>query len=692
MRSLTFTTLLAVIPLSNGAYLGRVGKERRKNDPGYMHITTKNFHIGGVKGKRSQYADPLHMLLQHGHVFPENMRLPKEGEGAGDAVDVDSSLLFIRSKTAEFLYKFGGIQQNTSGGLLGADLLARLGKPSYQGGPGTRRAIYVKDARLPGGYGYDYGAKECRGGGIGGQVVANQRAKKFYYENFLYNAHELHRQGDMNFLHYGAGKKDENGNPVPILHPGPEENTNTYSTHKNAKKFYQNDTAALTQEEIEAEAAVHRTFHEKAIAMLKKQGPIESLAEKFAKKMGITSQAADQLVQHAEKYKDLLHGAAGVEAVREARKFRLEWGVDGRRHRLRDAEQARTSAGLFLPLVPGHLPRPGDEKVYKDHYAKLFVHMHRQKGKNQTDTEVVDEAVDEAVDKLFHRALRALPLDHADLDATTLMKGARVAMPSHVSFGVRCVPRLPHQEVAPRARTFLPVPTRKGKGQGALRVGKGTVPVFAKGKIENGLPNSNQAGKMRLDRSNVLRSLALMPMMPLTAHAADFKNFKPVQPIQFIAALGDPTASSGSGAKDWGIWRVDPGPRGVKLQDYKKLEDSKGVARAGWKFDKDDWWLEEHGLIMEKPDFPMPAGRYAVTGGRSTTTILNVKDDGSWDLQDGKLFDVTHLPCRAARYKGGSPANAEPADFPVKPGAVMPAVSGSDKQDYAVLFIIGKEA
>ena len=37
-----------------------------------------------------------------------------------------------------------------------------------------------------------------------------------------------------------------------------------------------------------------------------------------------------------------------------------------------------------------------------------------------------------------------------------------------------------------------------------------------------------------------------------------------------------------------------------------------------------DWWLEEHGLIMEQPDFPVPAGGYLVTGGRDTTAVLTV--------------------------------------------------------------------
>ena len=104
------------------------------------------------------------------------------------------------------------------------------------------------------------------------------------------------------------------------------------------------------------------------------------------------------------------------------------------------------------------------------------------------------------------------------------------------------------------------------------------------------------------------------------------------------------------------------------------------------------------GLIMESPTFPLQAGRYLVTGARSITTGLTVKSDGSWKLDEGTLYDVTHLPCRSARYnpiiasssEAGSPASARLQDFPVKPGAEMPAIAGTQKQDYAVLFVIGK--
>ena len=35
---------------------------------------------------------------------------------------------------------------------------------------------------------------------------------------------------------------------------------------------------------------------------------------------------------------------------------------------------------------------------------------------------------------------------------------------------------------------------------------------------------------------------------------------------QFIAALDTPGATSGSGAQSWGLWPLDPGPRGVRFE------------------------------------------------------------------------------------------------------------------------------
>ena len=161
---------------------------------------------------------------------------------------------------------------------------------------------------------------------------------------------------------------------------------------------------------------------------------------------------------------------------------------------------------------------------------------------------------------------------------------------------------------------------------------------------------------------------------------------------QFIAALGDPQATSGAGAKKWGIWRVDPGPRGVSLKNWESLKAARLTAPAGWKLDPNDWWIEEHGLLMESPDFPLPAGKYIVTGGREVTTVLTIHEDGDhWELESGKLHDVTHLPCRSARYtplnQFASPGDANIRQYPVTPGGMMPDIVSCSKQDYWVVFV-----
>ena len=188
-------------------------------------------------------------------------------------------------------------------------------------------------------------------------------------------------------------------------------------------------------------------------------------------------------------------------------------------------------------------------------------------------------------------------------------------------------------------------------------------------------------------------------LLALTERVDAETVIKPI-PTQYIAVLGDPAATAGAGAESWGLWRVDPGPRGVRLSSYEALK-ADGIAPAQWKFDGTDWWLEEHGLIMEQPEFPLPPGRYVVTGGRAVTAVLTVHpkgDDGvqHWQLDQGAtLYDVTHLRCRSARYtpaaadKSCSPAEAPTNAFPVAPGGPMPPVEGCNKQDYDVLIVIG---
>src|ERR1700742_4104863 len=115
---------------------------------------------------------------------------------------------------------------------------------------------------------------------------------------------------------------------------------------------------------------------------------------------------------------------------------------------------------------------------------------------------------------------------------------------------------------------------------------------------------------------------------------AALSKFRRIEP-QFIAALGDPGATAGNGAQLWGFWSQDPGPRACQLEHYPQLKAT-GVAPAQWKFDASDWWLEEHGLIMEKPTFPLAAGKYLVTGDREVTTVLTVhpKDKQGNQRQD----------------------------------------------------------
>jgi hypothetical protein len=188
-------------------------------------------------------------------------------------------------------------------------------------------------------------------------------------------------------------------------------------------------------------------------------------------------------------------------------------------------------------------------------------------------------------------------------------------------------------------------------------------------------------------------------MLGAIAQASAEDIFKPVQ-TQFIAALADPAAKSGDNAQVWGHWIDDPGPRGVRLGNFSALLANDGVAPAKWKFDKTRWWLDENGLIMEEPPQRLAPGKYLVTGDRATRTTLTIfpKDASGkqkWELAAGAtIYDVTHLRCRSAVYtaetgKVCTPSNVNGDLFRVAPGAPMPDVPGCNRQDHAVLFIIG---
>lgn len=73
-------------------------------------------------------------------------------------------------------------------------------------------------------------------------------------------------------------------------------------------------------------------------------------------------------------------------------------------------------------------------------------------------------------------------------------------------------------------------------------------------------------------------------------------GFRRLPTTQFLAALGPTSASSGKGAGQWGVWKEDPGPRGVWLRSYQQdLVQNDNIAPRGWKFDPQDFWIEEHG-------------------------------------------------------------------------------------------------
>ncbi|MFT5113367.1 MAG: hypothetical protein ACI8P9_002698 [Parasphingorhabdus sp.] len=198
----------------------------------------------------------------------------------------------------------------------------------------------------------------------------------------------------------------------------------------------------------------------------------------------------------------------------------------------------------------------------------------------------------------------------------------------------------------------------------------------------------------------VVLGLLLLTQQPVFAE--NYRSrFQAVSPSHYIAVLADPDAKSGNNAETWGYWPLDPGPRGVKLKNYDDLLASDGVAPAKWQFDSSAWWVEENGLIMEAPDFPLPSGEYLVTGGRQVLSALKVypvDENGNqrWELEHGaSIYDVTHLGCRSALYTPLSteqmctPENVPRDVFRVTPGEPMPDVAGCHKQDYAVLIVVG---
>ena len=87
---------------------------------------------------------------------------------------------------------------------------------------------------------------------------------------------------------------------------------------------------------------------------------------------------------------------------------------------------------------------------------------------------------------------------------------------------------------------------------------------------------------------------------------------------------------------------------------FYQLEKVGNIVPTGWRFGFDDWWLDENGLIMKAPEFPILAGQYFVTDGEEHFSLLTIEQQDAegkqaWSLTDDKTIgDVTHGPCRSA--------------------------------------------
>ena len=201
-------------------------------------------------------------------------------------------------------------------------------------------------------------------------------------------------------------------------------------------------------------------------------------------------------------------------------------------------------------------------------------------------------------------------------------------------------------------------------------------------------------------RRRMLASAGAALLAATAAPTAAQQTFRRI-PTQFIAALAGAEENAGTGAENWGLWRSDPGPIGVHLSEYEAMRKAGGRGPTGWVFDEDDWWLDENGLLMHPPEFPMPAAQFFVTDGESGVGLLTVEPPDAngrqaWALSEGiTIGTVTHGPCRSGRYrpKGASgscsPANAPLSIFPLELGAEPPEVQGCDRLEYAVLIVFG---
>lgn len=93
--------------------------------------------------------------------------------------------------------------------------------------------------------------------------------------------------------------------------------------------------------------------------------------------------------------------------------------------------------------------------------------------------------------------------------------------------------------------------------------------------ISRGATPGRTWSMQRLIRRACLATALLVTIVVVAqaVHAADGGQTKFTRiSTQYIAAMGNPGATSGNGAQLWGLWPLDPGPRGVKLNRYQSLQ------------------------------------------------------------------------------------------------------------------------
>jgi len=105
------------------------------------------------------------------------------------------------------------------------------------------------------------------------------------------------------------------------------------------------------------------------------------------------------------------------------------------------------------------------------------------------------------------------------------------------------------------------------------------------------------------------------------------------------------------------------------------------VAPSQSKFEAADRWLEENGLIMEQPSFPLLPRKYLVTGDLKVTTMPTIQPKDKEGNQRWKILGCRSAPYTPATNSSCSPANFGTTGCPVNPGAAMPVVNGCRKPD-----------